>query len=406
MIDTVTAQPGSRYKLRDGLVIYKTRTVVPRAQEPRRKLLAEFHDSKLAGHSGVLRAYKRLAHQFYWPSMYKHVQDHVSACEICQRTKTGSLAPAGLLQPLPIPCQVWDDITLDFIEGLPRSHGKDTIFVVVGRLSKSAHFTSLSLPFTAKVVAEHFVEGVVKLHGMPQSVISDRDPVFISKFWQEFFTMSGTKLMLSSAYHPQTEVVHRCLEQYLRCFAHQWPRKRTECLPWAELWYNTTYHISTGMTPFQALYGRLPPVIPHYQAGQSPVQEVDKHSTHRDELLIQQKSNLAIARNRMKQVADKKRREADLQVGDMVLLRLHPYRQQTVFRRAHPKLASRYFGPYPTTQRIGQVAYKLQLPEGSRIHPVFHVSLLKKFIGDAHTSCLDLPPVADDGAFLLDPQRS
>ena len=180
---TAQDQPGGSYKLRDGLIFYKTRVVVPRVSEIRKKLLAEFHDSKLAGHSGVLRTYKRLAQQFYWPNMYKDVQDYVSTCAICQKTKSEALAPAGLLQPLPIPCQVWDDITLDFIEGLPMSHGKDTILVVVDKLTKYAHFMSLTHPFTARVVAEKFVEGVVKLHGMPQSIVSDRDPIFIDKFW-------------------------------------------------------------------------------------------------------------------------------------------------------------------------------------------------------------------------------
>lgn len=139
--------------------------------------------------------------------------------------------------------------------------------VVVDRLSKFVHFLTLTHPFTAKVVAEKFVERVIKLHGLPKSIISDRDPIFISRFWQEFFQMSGTKLKLSSAYHlqtdGQTEVVNRCVEQYLHCFVHQWPHKWSTYIPWAELWYNTTYHASTGMTSFQALYGRLPPPIPH-----------------------------------------------------------------------------------------------------------------------------------------------
>jgi len=165
-----------------GLVFYKTRVVVPQVQEFRKKILAEFHDSKLVGHSRVLRTYKRLAIQFHWPNMYKDVQDYVSTCEIFQKMKSEALVLAGLLQPLPVPCQVWDDITLDFIEGLPMSHGKDTILVVVDRLSKYAHFISLTHLFTARLVAEKFMEGVIKLHGMPQSIVNDRDPIFISKF--------------------------------------------------------------------------------------------------------------------------------------------------------------------------------------------------------------------------------
>ena len=134
--------------------------------------------------------------------MYKTVHDYVSSCVICQKTKASTLKPVGLLQPLPIPCKVWDDITLDFIKGLSNSQGKDTILVVVDRLSKYAHFMALMHPVTVKTVAERFVDSVVKHHGMPKSIISDRDPIFISKFWQEFFQMSGTKLKLSSAYHP------------------------------------------------------------------------------------------------------------------------------------------------------------------------------------------------------------
>ena len=169
------------------------------------------------------------------------------------------LSPAGLLHLLLVPCQVWDDITIDFIKGLPPSEGKNTILVVIDRLSKYAHFLALTHHFSAKVVANKFIESVVKLHGMPQSIISDHDPIFISNFWREFFKLFGTQLKLSSVYHPQTDgqskVVNRCVDQYLRCFVHKQPRKWYSLLPRAKFWYNTTYHASTEMTPFQDLYG-------------------------------------------------------------------------------------------------------------------------------------------------------
>lgn len=129
---------------------------------------------------------------------------NITQYEVCQRNKNKTLALVGLLQPLPIPFQVWDDISLDFIKGLPSSYEKDSHLVVVDRLNKYAYFVALSHPFSAKIVAKQFVKHIIKIHDMPKSIISDRNPIFISKFWQEFFTILGTKLKLSSTYHPQT----------------------------------------------------------------------------------------------------------------------------------------------------------------------------------------------------------
>lgn len=176
-------------------------------------------------------------------------------------------SPGGLLQPLPTPSSIWEDLSMDFITGLPKSKGFEAIFVVVDCLSKYGYFIPLKHPYLA-TLAEIFTKEVICLHGIPHSIVSDRDPIFVSNFWQELFKLQGTQLKLSTAYHLQTdgqmEVVNQCPETLLRCFIADQPKTWVVWIPWAEFWYNITFHASTGTTPFEVVYGRPPPNIVHY----------------------------------------------------------------------------------------------------------------------------------------------
>lgn len=294
------------------------------------------------------------------------------------------MSPTGLLQPLPIPTQVWANISMDFIQGLPKAQGKNVILVVVDRLTKYAHFIPLSHPFTAKDVAESFIKEVVKLHGFPSTIVSDRDKIFLSNFWSELFKMAGTKLKFSSVYHPQTdgqtEVVNRCLETYLRCLTRTKPKQWTTWLGWAEFWFNTNYNSSLKLTPFKALYGRDPPHLLRGTTIPSAVEEVNQLTQERDQILHDLKDNLTKAQVQMKAYADRSRRAVTLSVGDWVYLKLQPYRLKSLAKKRNEKLSPRFYGPYQIKKQIGLVAFELDLPPARKIHPVFHASLLKKAV--------------------------
>ena len=221
--------------------------------------------------------------------MKNFIKKFVTECDVCQRHKSETVATPGLLQPLPIPDATWTDISMDFIDSLPSSQGKSTILVVVDRLTKYAHFCALRHPYTAASVARIFVENIAKLHGSPRSIVSDRDKIFTSSFWTELFRLQGTQLNMSTAYHPQTdgqtEVVNRCLENYLRCFTTDKPKEWVKWLPWAEWWYNTSCHFSIKMTPFKVVYGQPPPTITKYIPGSSKVDQVDKELMDRNKII-------------------------------------------------------------------------------------------------------------------------
>jgi len=240
----------------------------------------------------------------------------------------------------------WVDLSLDFIIGLPLFQGSTVILVVVDRFSKGAHFGTLPTQFTSFKVAQLFLDMVCKHHGFPRSLVSDCDPVFISKFWRELFRLCGTKLRMNTSFYPetneQTEVLNRILEQYLRSMVHNKPADWGKYLGLAEWCYNTTTHSTIGMSPFQVTYGKEPPSIPQYLVGTSAVEVVDSLLSTRQDMINTLRKKLQKVQNHMKLEADSKRRMVEFHVDDWVYVRLRPYRQNSVKGVAYQKLGKRF----------------------------------------------------------------
>lgn len=373
----------AEYKLENGILRYKDRITIGSATTLRSEIFSEVHDTLFGGHSGVMGTYSRLKAFFYWPNIKKEVEKMVRECDICQRNKVEHNPYPSLLQPLPIPDKAWTHISMDFVEGLPKSAGKNVILVVV----------------------DMFLDNIYKLHGPPVSILPDRDKVFTSLFWRELFKLMETKLDMSSAYHPQTdgqiERLNQCLETYIRCMVGAAPKQWARWLPLAEYWDNTNYHSGLKCTPYQVLYGMPPPHIGIRSYLHTDNHEVKEWLMQKQEMVRRLKENLKFAQAQMEFYSNLKRSERSFEVGESVYLKLQPFCQDSVALRRNQKLAARYYGPYKIIEKVGKVAYKLDLPETSKIHPVFHVSLLKKCLGKDVLPNEELPDVDAEGHFKM-----
>ncbi|WVZ93905.1 LOW QUALITY PROTEIN: hypothetical protein U9M48_039855 [Paspalum notatum var. saurae] len=376
-----------------GVLWFKNRLVVPKDMELRKRILDEAHTSMFTMHPGNNKMYQDLKQKFWWTHMKRKIAKYVSECDVCQRIKADHLKPAGMLQPLEVLAWKWENIHMDFIVSLSLTQkGYDSIWVVIDRFMKAAHFLPVKTTYRAKQYAELYISRIVALHGVPQTITSDRGSLFVSCFWEHLQTALGTTLIHSSAYHPKTsgqvERVNQILEDMLRACALTYSTKWDECLPLAEFAYNNSYQKSLEIVPFEALYGRRCRTPLNWSEPGERVTFGPELVTQAEEQVKLIHSNLKRAQSRQKSYSDKRRRPLVFEVDDHVYLRVSPMKGVHRFG-VKGKLAPRYVGPFKITEQCGPVAYRLELPPHlAAVHDVFHVSQLKK--------CLRVPEEAVD----------
>ena len=391
------------FTLMDGKIYLRKnlRLAIPSNTQTRFRILSEFHSTPTSGHLGTEKTFEKVARHYYWPKLGKDVRRFITGCDECQRNKANNLAPAGLLQPLETPSDRWEQITMDFIVQLPPTKaGFDAIVVFVDRYTKRAYFCSTHTSATAPETAKIFFATIFKNHGLPKAIISDRDAKFTSKFWRALFGQLGTKLSMSTAFHPQTdgqtERMNRTLEEMLRIHATYKQDTWDEYLPAAEFAYNNSKQASTGFTPFELDTGRHPNTPTSWAATTVKVAATADFMDHWNFMIQQAKDNLFEAQQRQRKYADQKHRYVEFEIGDQVLLSSKNILSPVDKLRPTLKLAPKFLGPFTIIDKISETAYKLDLPHTMKIHLVFHVSLLKKYINNGEQSAPPPPVIIDN----------
>ncbi|GJX88021.1 RNA-directed DNA polymerase [Tanacetum coccineum] len=387
--------PFRDYVQRDGFLFKGHRLCVP-ISSFREAIILECHKGALAGHFGRDKTLSLVGERFFWPKLVRDVVKIINRCRVCHVAKTHN-TNQGLYTPLPTPTAPWEDVSIDFVLGLPLTQRKkDSIMVVVDRFSKMAHFIPCSKTYDASQVARLYFSEIVRLHGVPKTITSDRDVKFVSHFWRTLWKRLGAKLQFSTSHHPQTdgqtEVTNRSLGNLLRCLVGSNIKQWDLVLPQAEFAYNRSTHSSTGRSPFLVVYGRNP----FTPLDLAPLPGLDSFSADGDEqaaqikLLHEQVRDQITKHNLQYQArANKHRKRVVFQEGDLVWIFLRRERfPQGRFGKLHPRAD----GPFRVLKRINDNAYQIDLPGHYGVSATFNVADLApytaedEFDGDSGTS--------------------
>ncbi|GJU75221.1 putative reverse transcriptase domain-containing protein [Tanacetum coccineum] len=347
----------------DGTRCFGIRVWLPRFSGLRDLVMHESHKSKYSIHPGLDKMYQYLKLLYWWPNMKADIATYVSKCLTCEKVKAEHQKPSGLLQQLEIPVWKWERITMDFVSGFPRTPSAyDTIWVIVDRLTKSAHFLPMKKTDSMGKLTRLYLKEIVCRHGVPVSIISNRDSHFTSNFWRSLQEAFGTNLDMSTAYHPQTdgqnERTIQMLEDMLRACVIDFGRDNQ--LTSLELICDTTKKI------------------------------------------VQIKNRLLATRSRQKSYADKRLKPLEFEVGNMVLLKVSPWKGVVHFEK-RGKLSPRYIRPFKILARVGPVAYTLELPKELKgIHSTFHVLNLKKCLAEGDVVVLMDEIQLDDKLHIIE----
>ena len=359
----------------------------------RLELLKLCHDVPSSGHPGRDRTYSRLARSYWWPRMSQDVKRFVRSCKKCQHSK-GDRPRQAPLQCLPVPSEPWQDISMDFITGLPESStGSNAVLTFIDRLSKQAHFVPTKTTVNAVDTADLYIQNIFRLHGLSRSIVSDRDPRFTSEVYRNIFNRLGVDLKFSTANHPQTdgltERVHRTIEQILRSAVHHRQTNWEEMLPMCEFAYNDMIQASTCETPFFMNNGHHPVSLPELVFDRANADRCQEYPQGMDWLGKKQKA-LSLAKDSIRAAldnqifyADRQRQDTTFKEGDKVLI--HRDYLSTDISRDQPcaKLAPRWLGPFQVLDVPSLATVRVQLPPSCKAHPVFNVAALRHFHEDA-----------------------
>ena len=384
------------FSVNNELIYYDNNRIVLPSQPDlllRTKILHECHDSPTAGHLGTDKTIDLVKRKFYWRGMYRDIRKYVETCLSCQSNKSSSQVPAGLLKTLPIPPHNWHTIGMDLITQLPRTKSNhDAIVVFTDHKSKQSHFIPTVTEVSAPLLADIYIDKVIRYHGIPKIIVSDRDSRFTAHFWRSLMDGLQTKLSMSTSFHPQTdgqtERVNRTLEEMLRSYVgfhhDDWDKK----LSLMELAYNNSKHSSTGFSPFYLNYGQHP-YLPLDLAINNHTNNTNNNNNNNNnpaaiEKLQQLKKdwdqaniNLQHAKQQQTHYANKSRRDISFQLGDKVMLSTEHLNLKEL--KQTRKLLPKFIGPYEIIKVLSPLNYKLQLPLSLRIHNVFHISKLKLY---------------------------